>query len=96
VAAQGKQDPAFYCVCGNAVVYVRNKETKTIVDYKELKDRAVEMAQGVRALTALLKVMSSNASNHIIWWLTTILNKIWRPLLECLKIATVYLHIINL
>jgi hypothetical protein len=29
------------------------------------------------------------------WWLTTIPNKIWRPLLECLKTATVYLHIIN-
>jgi hypothetical protein len=29
------------------------------------------------------------------WWLTTICNKIWRPLLECLKTATVYLHIIN-
>ena len=29
------------------------------------------------------------------WWLTTIWNKIWHPLLECLKIATVYLHIIN-
>ena len=28
------------------------------------------------------------------WWLTTICNKIWCPLLECLKIATVYLHII--
>jgi hypothetical protein len=28
------------------------------------------------------------------WWLTTILNKIWHPLLECLKTATVYLHII--
>jgi hypothetical protein len=29
------------------------------------------------------------------WWLTTIRNKIWRPLLVCLKTATVYLHIIN-
>jgi hypothetical protein len=29
------------------------------------------------------------------WWLTTICNKIWLPLLECLKTATVYLHIIN-
>jgi hypothetical protein len=28
------------------------------------------------------------------WWLITIRNKIWRPLLECLKTATVYLHII--
>ena len=28
------------------------------------------------------------------WWLTTICDKIWRPLLECLKTATVYLHII--
>jgi hypothetical protein len=29
------------------------------------------------------------------WWLTTIHNEIWLPLLECLKTATVYLHIIN-
>ena len=29
------------------------------------------------------------------WWLTTICNEIWRPLLVCLKTATVYLHIIN-
>jgi hypothetical protein len=29
------------------------------------------------------------------WWLTTIHNKIWLPLLDCLKTATVYLHIIN-
>jgi hypothetical protein len=29
------------------------------------------------------------------WWLTTIRNKIWLPLLVCLKTATVYLHIIN-
>jgi hypothetical protein len=28
------------------------------------------------------------------WWLTTIRNEIWLPLLECLKTATVYLHII--
>jgi hypothetical protein len=28
------------------------------------------------------------------WWLTTIYNKIWLPLLVCLKTATVYLHII--
>jgi hypothetical protein len=29
------------------------------------------------------------------WWLTTIRNEIWHPLLVCLKTATVYLHIIN-
>jgi hypothetical protein len=29
------------------------------------------------------------------WWLTTTHNEIWCPLLECLKTATVYLHIIN-
>jgi hypothetical protein len=29
------------------------------------------------------------------WRLTTIHNEIWRPLLECLKTATVYLHIIK-
>ena len=44
---------------------------------------AGEMAQRVRAPTALPKVLSSSPSNHLI------------PLLECLKAATVYLHIIN-
>jgi hypothetical protein len=29
------------------------------------------------------------------WWLTTIHNELWLPLLECLRTATVYLHIIN-
>jgi hypothetical protein len=29
------------------------------------------------------------------WWLTTIRNEIWLPLLVCLKTATVHLHIIN-
>jgi hypothetical protein len=29
------------------------------------------------------------------WWLTTIRNEIWFPLLECLKTATMYFHIIN-
>jgi hypothetical protein len=29
------------------------------------------------------------------WWLTTIRNEVWLPFLECLKTATVYLHIIN-
>ena len=28
-----------------------------------------------------------------IWWLATIRNEIWHPFLECLKSATVYLHI---
>ena len=55
---------------------------------------AGEMAQRLRALTALPKVLSSNAATT--WWLTTIPNEIWLPLLECLKTATVYLHIINL
>ena len=31
----------------------------------------------------------------ITWWLTTIRNEIWLPLLECLKTATVYLHVIK-
>jgi hypothetical protein len=35
-----------------------------------LRIRAEEMAQQVKALTALLKVLSSNPST--IWWLTTI------------------------
>jgi hypothetical protein len=54
---------------------------------------AGEMAQRLKALTALLKVLSSNPTTT--WWLTTISNEIWRPLLECLKTATVYLHIIS-
>jgi hypothetical protein len=35
--------------------------------------RAGEMAQQVRALTVLLKVLSSNPT----WWLTTTCNEIW-------------------
>ena len=50
------------------------------------------MAQRVTALTALLKVLSSNPTPT--WWLTTTCNKIWRPLLVCLKTATVYLCIL--
>jgi hypothetical protein len=50
------------------------------------------MAQRVRALTALPKVVSSNLTTT--WWLTTTRNEIGRPLLVRLKIATVYLHII--
>jgi hypothetical protein len=48
--------------------------------YLEKVVLAGEVAQQVRALTALLKVLSSS---HLI------------PLLECLKTATVYLYIIN-
>jgi hypothetical protein len=33
---------------------------------KKKKDRAGEMAQQVRALTALPKVLSSNPSNHMV------------------------------
>jgi hypothetical protein len=51
------------------------------------------MAQWLRALTALPKVLSQIPAN--IWWLTTICNEIWGPLLGCLKTATVYLFIIN-
>ena len=49
----------------------------------------------------LFRRSSSNPSKKRVqipattWWLTTIRNKIWLPLLECLKTATVYLHIIN-
>jgi hypothetical protein len=44
-------------------------------------------------LTALPKVLSSNPSNHMV--AHNHRNEIWCPLLECLKTATVYLHIIN-
>ena len=37
-------------------------------------------------------VLSSNPTTT--WWLTTIRDGIWCPLLVCLKTATVYLHII--
>jgi hypothetical protein len=63
--------------------------------------RAGEMTQWLRALTALPEVLSSNPSNlmvaHNHMWATTMVahNEIWHPLLECLKIATVNLHIIN-
>jgi hypothetical protein len=50
------------------------------------------MVQRLRAPTALPKVLSSNPSNHMV--VHYHLNEIRRPLLECLKIATVYLHII--
>ena len=50
------------------------------------------MVQRLRAPTALPKVLSSNPSNHMV--VHYHLNEIRHPLLECLKIATVYLHII--
>jgi hypothetical protein len=50
--------------------------------------RTGEMAQQLRALTALPEVLSSIPS--ITWWLTTTCNGIWCPLLVCLKTATVY------
>ena len=49
-----------------------------------------EMAQQVRALTALPKVLNSATT----WWLTATRNEIWCPLLVCVKSATGYLHII--
>jgi hypothetical protein len=51
------------------------------------------MAQWLRAFTALLKILSSNPSNHMV--AHTICSEIWCPLLVCLKTATVYLCIIN-
>jgi hypothetical protein len=49
------------------------------------------MAQWLRALTALPEVLSSNPSNHMV--AHNHHNEIRHPLLECLKAATVYLHI---
>jgi hypothetical protein len=45
-----------------------NPRLHTLSHYitKIYKHRAVEMAQQVRALTALQKVMSSNPRNHIV------------------------------
>jgi hypothetical protein len=60
---------------------------------KDVCHQAGEMAQWLRVLTALLKVLISNPSNHM--WLKTICKEICLPLLECLKKAIVYLHIIN-
>jgi hypothetical protein len=47
------------------------------------------MAQRLRALTALLKVMSSNPSNHMV------AHNHPNEILVCLKTATVYLDIIT-
>jgi hypothetical protein len=51
--------------------------------------RAGEMAQWLRALTALPEVLSSILAT--IRWLTTICNGIQYPLLVCLKTAAVYI-----
>jgi hypothetical protein len=53
---------------GTARVTQRNPVLKN-------KTRAGEMAQLLRALTALPEVLSSIPSNHV-WWLTTICNGI--------------------
>ena len=50
------------------------------------------MAQWLRTLNGLLKVLSSNPTTT--WWLTTTRNEIWCPLLVCSKTATVYLCVI--
>jgi hypothetical protein len=65
---------------------------------KTLKLGAGEMAQWVRAPNCSSRLLFRRSGVQIpaaTWWLTTIRNKIWPPLLECLKTATVYLHIIN-
>jgi hypothetical protein len=60
---------------------------------KEMSIRAGEMAQWVRALTALPKVRSSIPSNHMVGGSQPpIMRYDALPLLVCLK--TVYLHII--
>jgi hypothetical protein len=40
--------------------------TKILSSFKREKYQAGEMAQQVRALTAFLKVLSSNPSNHMV------------------------------
>jgi hypothetical protein len=65
----------------------KNKKTKT-----KMGGGAGEMAQWLRAPTALPKVLSSNPSNHMV--AQTICNEIWCPLLVHLKTATIYLDII--
>jgi hypothetical protein len=49
------------------------------------------MAQWIRVVTALPEVLSSDSGNHMV----VHNNEIRLPLLECLKTATVYFHIIN-
>jgi hypothetical protein len=41
-------------------------EQEVVPGYKVLRHGAGEMAQRLRALTALLKVLSSNSSNHMV------------------------------
>jgi hypothetical protein len=57
------------------------------------RKRTGGMAQRLRALTALQRSWIQIPATT--WWLTTICNEIWCPLLGCLKTATVHLHIIN-
>ena len=45
--------------------------------------------------TQLLFLRSGIQITATTWWLTTIHNEIWLPLLECLRTATVYSHVIN-
>ena len=73
----------------------RKDEKKSGKKNKRLKKKrggAGEMAQWLRALTALPEVLSSIPSNSV-QFCTTICNGIWCPLLVCLKRATVYSYI---
>jgi hypothetical protein len=49
------------------------------------EQRTIGMAHGLRALTALPEVLNSIPATT--WWLTTICNGVWPPLLVCLKRA---------
>jgi hypothetical protein len=59
-------------------------------DSKKYFVGAGEMAQQLRALTALPEILSSIPITT--WWLTTICNGIGCPLLVSLKRVTVYSH----
>ena len=59
-----------------------------------------ELSWGWRAGSAVKNTERSSEGSEFksqqpLGWFTTIHNKIWHLLLECLKTATVYLHIIN-
>jgi hypothetical protein len=85
------------CMCASGsdlTPDIRDKTTE--LDHYFLKIKFLGWWDGsVGKSTRLLFRRSGVQIPATTWWLTTIRNKIWRPLLECLKTATVYLHIIN-
>jgi hypothetical protein len=70
----------------NCILSRVNSGSWEIVQWLRVLIWAGEMAQ---------RVITPNALPEFKTQLTTIRNKIWCPLLECLKTTPVYLHIIN-